>query len=273
MQLFDRFNLGLGFKKYFAVQAAINDDTRDEVFRIRHQVYCEELGYESVRPDRREVDEYDAHSLHCLLTTSQAPRQLVGCTRLVLARADDPDYLMPFEKLCAGTLDRSIVDPSRMARDRIAEVSRLAVRAPYRKRKGEQASPIQANLDDFGTTDRPRFPYILFGLYLGAIAMAARNHIDTIFVLTEPRLSTHFARLGVDIRQIGGPVEHRGTRIPSMMDVQSIIKGMRFMVKPLWRVIQEEIDESVMPGTPNRRPRATDPQHRPPPIDPAAHPA
>ncbi|PKO52929.1 MAG: PEP-CTERM/exosortase system-associated acyltransferase, partial [Betaproteobacteria bacterium HGW-Betaproteobacteria-21] len=38
-------------------------------------------------------------------------------------------------------------------------------------------------------------------------------------------------------------VEHRGIRVPSMMHVPSIIKGMRFMVKPIWRVIQEEIEQ------------------------------
>ena len=83
----------------------------------------------------------------------------------------------------------------------------------------------------------------LIGLYLGAVALAARSGIDTLFVLTEPRLASHFAKLGVDIVQIGGPVEHRGLRVPSMMHVPTIIKDMRFLVKPIWRVIQEEIEQ------------------------------
>lgn len=51
--LFDRFNLGHGFRKYFEIHAAIDDSLRDHVYRIRHEVYCEELGFEPVRPDRR----------------------------------------------------------------------------------------------------------------------------------------------------------------------------------------------------------------------------
>jgi len=242
MQLFDRFNLGHGFRKYFEIHPALDDSLRDDVYRIRHEVYCEELAFEPQRPDRRETDDFDANSLHCLMRTTRDPKQLVGCTRLVFAKSDDPDYLLPFERTCARTLDRSIIDPARLPRDRIAEVSRLAVRAAYRRRRGEKAETVPIHDEDFGSVIQPRFPYIPIGLYLGAIALAARSGIETLFVLTEPRLASHFAKLGVDVRQIGGPVEHRGTRIPSVMDVQSIIKSMRFLIKPIWRVIHEEIE-------------------------------
>ena len=249
MQLFDRFNLGHGFRKYFEVHPALDDALRDDVFRIRHEVYCQELAFEPVRPDRRETDEYDAHSLHCLMRTSHEPKQLVGCTRLVLANPDDPESPLPFERTCAKTLDRSLIDPARLPRERIAEVSRLAVRSAFRRRRGETTEADPIHDEDFGSVVHPRFPYIPIGLYLGAIALAARSGIDKIFVLTEPRLASHFAKLGVDVKQIGGAVEHRGTRIPSMMDVQSIIVNMRFLVKPIWRVIHEEIEDGYERAT------------------------
>lgn len=83
---------------------------------------------------------------------------------------------------------------------------------------------------------------------MGAISLAMRHDIDTLFVLTEPRLASHFARLGVDIRQIGGPIEHRGTRVPSAMDVQSIVRNMRMIMRPLWRTIDGEIARSLEQG-------------------------
>lgn len=242
MLLFDRFNLGHGFRKYFEIVPATDDSLRDAVYRVRHEVYCEELGFEPVRADRRETDSYDPHSLHCLMRSSQAKQTSVGCVRVVLAKADDPDFALPFERTCAATLDRSIIDPARLPRDTIAEVSRLAVRAVFRRRKHESRDTDPVHEEDFGTIVQPRFPYIPIGLYLGSIALAARSGIETLFILTEPRLASHFAKLGVDVRQIGGPVEHRGTRIPSVMDVQAIIKDMRFLMKPMWRVIQEEIE-------------------------------
>lgn len=44
------------------------------------------------------------------------------------------------------------------------------------------------------------------------------------------------------ITQIGGPVEHRGIRVPSMMNATDVINRLRFFVKPIWRVVVEEID-------------------------------
>ena len=245
MSLFESLNLGTGFRKHFSIAAAMDTGRKDEVFRIRHQVYCEELGFEPVRENGLETDDYDGQSLHCLLSTSDERRLAVGCNRLVRVAPDEPDALLPFEKTCAKTLDRRIIDSSKLPRNSIAEVSRLAVISTYRRRRGEESTHVSVRDEDFGTPKQPRFPYIPVGLYLGAVALAERHGIETMFVLTEPRLANHFAKLGVTIRQIGGPVEHRGTRIPSMMDVQSIIKGMRFMVKPMWKVIREEIDATI----------------------------
>ena len=254
MSLLDRFSLGEGFKKYFEISAAFDEGSRNAVFGIRHEVYCEELGFEPVRPDRRETDDYDRHSLHCLMRTASEPQVLVGCNRLVLARPEDPDYPLPFERTCAATLNRSIIDPARQPRGAIAEVSRLAVRAQYRRRKGETKAAVALSDEDFGTQNQPRFPYIPIGLYLAIVAMAKREGIETLFVLTEPRLAEHFSKLGVKITQIGGPVEHRGIRIPSMMDVDGIIKGLRFFVKPIWRVIEAQVDAGyATPGRPSFR--------------------
>lgn len=245
MSLLDRLNLGRGFRSYFRIDTALTESLLDEVLRIRHEVYCEDLGFEPVRPDRRERDEYDRHSVHCLLRTSSSPFHPVGCVRLVQADPNDLTAPLPFERACAEALDRSICDPAQLPRDRIAEVSRLAVRRTYRRRKGEARSPANSIEDgDFGTKAQPRFPYIPVSLYMGAIAIAAREGIDTLFVLTEPRLASHFAKLGVRITRIGGPIEHRGTRIPSMIDVRDVIDNMRLLMRPLWREVVAEIDQS-----------------------------
>ncbi len=99
MELFELLKLGDSFKRYFELVPALFEDLRDAAFNVRHQVYCEDLGYESVRPDAKESDEYDAHSLHCLLR-SVGDGEYVGCTRLVLARPSDPHYPLPFERAC-----------------------------------------------------------------------------------------------------------------------------------------------------------------------------
>lgn len=241
MQLSDQFNLGQGFSRYFRIDAALDDALKDDVYRVRHSVYCEDLQFEPERSDGREVDAYDAHSVHCLLRTSAAPCQPIGCARIVLADPQAPEAPLPFEQTCAALLDRSIVDPARLPRGRIAEISRLAVHRSYRRRKGEDRNAVHVSESDYSAGDRPRFPFVPTSLLLGAVALAECSGIETVFVLTEPRLAAHFAKLGVEVRQIGRPVEHRGLRIPSVMHVEEIIRNMRAILHPLWHVVRDEI--------------------------------
>ena len=241
MYLPEFLNLGTGFRKYFEALPALDDELRAAAFRIRHSVYCDELGYEPVRPDHMETDAFDARSTHCLLR-SIANREYVGCVRLVMADRTDPRAPLPFERLCGPTLDRRIVDLERIDRSKIAEVSRLAVVGRYRRRKTEQKVALGLDEGDFGSPDRPRFPYIAAGLYLGMIAQARHHGIETLFMLTERRLAKQLSRLGVSLTTIGPPVEHRGMRYPSLMSVREVIDGLNFFVRPLFAVIAGEME-------------------------------
>lgn len=240
----NRFDLGTGFSKYFRLDAALDDVSRAQVFALRHEVYCEDLKFEPERPDRRESDDYDAHSLHALLRTVDAAHTPVGCTRLILAKPDEPHAPLPFERSCAAALDRSIIDPARLRRERIGEVSRLAVSRTYRRRKGEEHAESRMSATDFAKRGHhARFPFIPTSLLLAALALAERSGVETLFVLTEPRLAAHFSKLGVELSQIGAPISHRGTRVPSVMQVEEIIRNMRSFFRPLWEVVREQIGQ------------------------------
>ncbi|MEP7370850.1 MAG: PEP-CTERM/exosortase system-associated acyltransferase [Nitrosospira sp.] len=241
------FNLGNAFKQYFEIVPAYSEALKDEVYRVRHQVYCEDLKFERVRPDRREIDEHDANSLHLLIRNVKT-KEFIGCTRIVRTEPENPHYSLPFEIACANALDLSIVDPAKLPRQSIAEVSRLAVIARYRRRKGEATKTVGISDEDFGTPDLPRFPYIPIGLYIGTIELARLNGIDTLFVLTAERQATHFRKLGVKLQIIGSPVEHHGKRIPSMMSVNGIIRNMRSIFRPLYRTIAADIGVAPHPN-------------------------
>lgn len=236
-----RLNLGDGYKQYFEIAPALDPARINDVFFIRHDVYARELGFEPVREDQHETDKYDYRSQHCLVRSVDGSR-LAGCARLVLNDPANPDAPLPFEVTCRDTLDRSIIDPAKQPRASIAEVSRLAVMSEFRRRKGEQSGEATVSDQDFGDRGQPRFPYIPVSLYIGAVAMAKRQGIEILFTLTEPRLAEHFTKLGVNIIPIGGPVEHRGQRVPSMLLVNKVYQGLRLMVRPLWHTINEQID-------------------------------
>jgi N-acyl amino acid synthase of PEP-CTERM/exosortase system len=231
---------GAGFSRYFQIVPAWTEELKDEVYRIRHEVYCEDLGWESVRSDRRESDEYDANSLH-LLIRAVASDFYIGCVRLIRADPKDPGRPLPFETSCASALDRRLCDPARLPRGQIAEVSRLAIIASYRRRKGEASRAVSLEQEDFGTPDQPRFPYAPVALYLGSLELARLQGISILFTLTERRLASHFGRLGAKVTAIGAPVEHRGARIPSMMNVGGILGHLPLIFRPLYRVVAEEV--------------------------------
>ena len=132
----DSLSLGSSFRSFFEVVPALTPSLEREAYRIRHEVYCSDLSYENRREDGLETDEYDRHSLHCLLRSVKTG-MYVGCSRLIFARPENPNYLFPFEKTCAGALDRAAVAPYDSCRHRIVEVSRLAVIKEFRRRKGE----------------------------------------------------------------------------------------------------------------------------------------
>lgn len=240
----DILDLGNIFKQYFEIVPAFSNALKNEVYRIRHQVYCEDLEFEPVRSDGLETDENDPYSLH-LLMRSVKTGEFVGCTRIVRPRPEDPHYPLPFEKTCAATLDRSIVDPAKLSRHDIAEVSRLAVIAGYRRRKGESNTAVGISGEDFGTSNQPRFPFIPIGLYLATTELARLNEIDTVFVLTEERLASHFSKLGFNLQYIGSPIEHHGKRIPSMMSVSGTIRNMRANLRPLYQAIAADIEKGL----------------------------
>jgi len=244
MFLLDIFNLGKSFQHYYGLVPALSAPLRDEVFRLRHQVYCVDLGFEAVRPDLRETDAYDGQSLHLLIRSVQIDR-FIGCARLIRTCPDDPEQPLPFENACRTTLNRSIVDPSRLPRESIAEMSRFAVISRFRKRKGEAQTPMGVYDKYYGSWSQPRFPYISAGLFLGMVELARLNDIDTVFFLSEPREVISLARLGVKCQVIGTPIEHRGERIPSMVQVGDVFKGLNFLVRRLYHTTAAEVGSGL----------------------------
>lgn len=237
-------NLGSRFEDLFEFSLALDAASREMVYRIRHDVYCRELGWEPVRADGQEKDDYDDDSIHCLLR-KRGDGELVGCSRLVLARPEQPSFPLPFEISCRDSLFRDQLDPAKLPRHDVGEVSRLAVMNSFRQRQGEQREPVSVGDQDFESRGgQPRFPFIPMSLYLGAAAVARRLDVEHVFVLTEPRLASHFVRLGFDIRPVGKGIDHRGLRVPSVLSSSKVVGNLRPLIRPLYAVIDRAVNRS-----------------------------
>jgi N-acyl amino acid synthase of PEP-CTERM/exosortase system len=236
-----RLNPANKFKEYLELVQAVSPELKDEVYHLRHRVYCDELGFERPSADGRERDEFDGHSRHLLLRSVKSGAS-IGCIRLVMAPANAPKAQLPFEKIFSAAADGRDVVPMAARRNTMAEVSRLTLAREFRgRRRPDLRSRRSSGLRHARASDAS---VRAAGAYLGALAHAKHLGVSRLFLLTEPRLRAHLKRLGFRGRQIGGAVEHRGQRVLSMADVSDTVAHLPFFMRPLYSMIFLEVSES-----------------------------
>lgn len=230
------------FDSYFSVIPANTEELIKSVYGIRHQVYCEELGYEAQRANHLEFDDYDLRSIHCLLfhKTSQT---YAGCVRLILADNYDPSAKFPLEHVCNNKINRDLDGPSGDGRRQYGEISRLAITANFRRRRGEANFPDGGSeaIDDPDQDERRRFPSVALGLYVAITAMGLDQGLDGVFAMMEPRLARQLRRFGFLFEQAGDAVEHRGIRAPFYISRDNLFNNLKPEFMELLHKIQNQL--------------------------------
>ncbi len=244
-------NLTTSFQKYFKIILADTPELRDEVYRIRYEVYCHELQYEC--PENYtgglEKDVYDSRSYHCLLL-HRPSKQFAGCVRLVYNDPDDQQSRLPFELKCTDHLYRPYADEVIPVRSSFGEISRLAVPANFRRRSVDAGSPIgDTSIPPLELQGQRRFPYIPLGLYLAAAAAGLELGLNSVFAMMEPRLARHLQRFGIVFQQAGDLIEHRGQRAAFYIDREGLSRHLKQPVRGLLDSIVSEIGTSLKTGT------------------------
>lgn len=242
-------SIRMSFHEYFKAIAADTEELKQEAFRIRYDVYCDELGYEdkSCFIDRLETDCYDSIAYHCLLQ-HKSSGEFAGCVRLAMPSSEVNDYKLPFELTCNGKLNKQIVDIETLQPDSYGEISRLAVRSNFRRRAGEKESPYGVVSDESLFADERRsFPLIAFGLYLAAAASGLNTGLERVFAMMEPRLARRLRIFGIEFEQIGEPIEHRGIRAPYQVTEEGLYKRMPADLKLLLNDIRNDVASQINP--------------------------
>jgi len=236
-------SLASDFATYFRVIPADTADLIEKVYQLRHKVYCEELGFEPEREDHLESDEYDKRSIHCLLfhKPSQA---YIGCVRLVLADPQNPDAPFPFEHACWETLEWDFDSPTGATRLKYGEISRLAIAANFRRRRGEaQVSERGGDIPEvIGAEERRHFHSIALGLYVAITAMGLNHGLEGVFAMMEPRLARQLRRFGILFRQIGAAIEYRGIRAPFFISRDDLFGNFKHECRELLANIQNQLN-------------------------------
>ncbi len=221
----NHISLSKHFLTYFEPIVANTPELKDEVFRIRYKVYCEDLGYEPPEkfPDQKESDSYDEYSAHYLLRHIPSGRY-AGCVRVIQPQGESSDIPFPFEKICTHSLNLSAAN-----RHQFCEISRLAVLPEFRKRQGEETLPegiVFLKEDEESIAhERRQFSVIALSLYWMCVLTGYYNQRDGV-TLMETRLSRHINRCSLFSQQIGDFVEFRGKRAPFLFIANALMSHL-----------------------------------------------
>lgn len=212
------------YDQYFTVVPATNPELVDAAHALRYQVYCMEHGFfdPALFADGREIDRYDAHSVHAVLI-SRASTAVVGCVRLVLPQPDTGVSDFPiYELLDAASRARlEQCDPGRTA-----EISRYAVSKTLRRREGEELYPdVSQDLEAFPDVRRLA-PHLSVGLLRGVAILAAEQGITTLCAAMAPALLRLLKRFGLQFEPLGAPIEYHGLRQPCLSDCETLLAGI-----------------------------------------------
>ena len=202
------------FNKYFDMIQADSDELKNEVYKLRYQVYCieqaDKTGFKLPEglPEGMEFDEYDAHSSHYLIRHRQLGHYM-ATTRLILPDRHNPEKLFPVE--IHSQID-NFEALKHISRKHLAEVSRFCISKDFRRRINESQTVTGFDPDfeteNLFTQHVRRIPHIALGLIACSIKMSYENDIHDWYALMEPALIRVFSSMGVHFIGIGPVINY-----------------------------------------------------------------
>ncbi len=232
------------FDEYFEMVLAISDDLKNEVYKLRYQVYCIENNLESPNqfPDEREYDDYDQHSVHYLIRHRKSG-EYAATTRLILPDANNPEKLFPLEQHCKIE-NVAVMEP--INRAHLGEISRFCVSKSFKKRKNEEhtlAAISSYRQDNFTENERRIFPHLSLALMACVMKASHENDIHYAYAAMEQALFRFLSAIGLNFIKIGPQAEYHGARWPALIRAADIQHGNVDEKKPdLWNLLAHKGD-------------------------------
>ncbi len=228
------------FLRCFDVALATTEEQKKATYRVRYHVYCEEFGYEPGErfPGEEETDEYDDHSLACLITHKPSGMP-AGCVRLIPALDHEP---LPLEKYCSGSLDTAFIEALKLQRSTLCEISRLAVDGAFRRRAGESVTRFgKVETTRCGPQERRTYPLIAIAAFLASTALTEVSGRTNVLAMMEPFLPRLLKRSGIAFQRVGEDIEYHGRRAPFFITTQHALQNMKPGLRELYDVIHDGV--------------------------------
>ncbi len=177
-----RFTQGMVIREAgFVLKNLVSEDEKIQAYRLRHRIFCEELGWLPRSRSLLETDEYDKYTTSLGIFDRQ--HVLVACTRVA-----SPGTPFMIEKEFS-----SLIDPLHKIRKEndIAEVSRSCV------------APEARRLSVYGTFGACRVSMLIYKV---AYQWCSVNNIRYVYTVVEPRLYRALRAQGFQMQLVGAPV-------------------------------------------------------------------
>jgi len=216
----------------FTFKRVDSEELLKRIYQLRYEVYCQECHFltASDYPDGLETDEYDPFSIHFAAINHDA--QVVGTVRLIL-----PNPLgFPLEKRC-----RLDIDPHKFPREKIAEISRLAVSKKYRRRADDELYGTESYLS-VDPWRRRRYPIVVLGLYRTIYQESKKSGLALWYAAMEKKLWRALRLYGIHFTKIGKEVDYYGPVAPYLGVIKELERTVSLHKPELFRYFTKGLE-------------------------------
>jgi N-acyl-L-homoserine lactone synthetase len=197
-------------EKLFVVEMVTTRAQLREVFRLRHQVYCIERGFEAGNADE-ETDEFDPRSRHVLLRHA-SDGEVVGTVRLVAHNPADLSASFPMQRVCEPGLLRHL--PLRTS----AEISRFAI-SKQRRLSCEHAALLR------------------LALVRGFVQLSGEMGLTHWLAVMERSLMRLNQQNAIHFTPVGPLVSYHGIRQPACGSIDSVLARVKREQPQTWNFL------------------------------------
>lgn len=219
----------------FHFRKVVDQTELEEVFRLRYKVYCDEWGFEKPEdhPGGLEFDSFDSSSKH--FVSLDESWQIIGTVRIIL----NSEKGFPIEKHCK--IDSDLAG---LHRDKIGEISRLAVSKRFRKRVEDRfiydGTP-ELIQQQAAVHERRRRHEIVTGLYKCVYIESKKIGLTHWYAVMAKGLYILLKRLGILFEPIGPEIYYHGLRTPYLGSIATIENEVSRLNPELFKEFQEAL--------------------------------
>ncbi len=233
------------FKEDFIFKIAITDTEKNRIYTLRHEIYCQEIGYHplEISYNNTERDIHDSHSIHCLIEHRRSGLA-AGCLRLVLPapHLEGINKRLPLQDFGEQNLPHESLHPAKLPYNSICEISRFAIARAFRHKaiNNETLNPDDAKYQ-FTDKERKAFPLIVIALFLATYSLVGLMNKRHVFAMMEPRLPRLLSMSGFKFTKVGKPIEMHGTRNAFYIDHTKAEQEMHEDLMPMYLHIRRAL--------------------------------